>query len=82
MLQGQDQTGAIWYRPPKMCGLGQGQHMYLQAHPAQDVDATVTIVLGSSTSGRKWSIRVTQVINIIFSFQGKLKLNTKTLTFA
>ena len=59
-----------------MCGLGQGQHMYLQAHPAQDVDATVTIVLGTSTSGRKWSIRVTQVINIIFSFQGK------TLTFA
>ena len=76
MLQGQDQTGAIWYRPPKMCGLGQGQHMYLQAHPAKDVDATVTIVLGSSTSGRKWSIRVTQVIKIIFSFQGK------TLTFA
>ena len=66
MLQGQDQTGAIWYRPPKMCGLGQGQHMYLQAHPAQDVDATVTIVLGTSTSGRKWSIRVTQVTYIIF----------------
>lgn len=48
-----------------MCGLGQGQHMYLQAHPAQDVDATVTIVLGSSTSGRKWSIRVTQVTYIL-----------------
>ena len=67
-----------------MCGLGQGQHMYLQAHPAQDVDATVTIVLGSSTSGRKWSIRVTQVtyVHTFVKLRQKLKLKLLTLTLS
>ena len=36
-------------------------HMYLQAHPAENVDASIAIRLGASTEARKWSIRVTQV---------------------
>ena len=35
--------------------------MYLQAHPAENVDASIEISLGASTEARKWSIRVTQV---------------------
>jgi len=48
--------------PPILCGLGTGQHMYLNANPGKNVDASIDIVIGSgSTQARRWSIRVTQI---------------------
>ena len=42
--------------------------MYLQAHPGENVKASIDIVLGAaSTDGRKWNIKVTQVILIQYS---------------
>jgi len=47
---------------PIYCGIGTGQHIYLQAHPQENVDATIDIVVGSgSTEARKWNIRVSQI---------------------
>ena len=43
------------------CGLGTGQHLYLQAHPGLDLTASVDISLGSSDYERTWNIRVTQI---------------------
>ena len=57
--QGLDRTSINY--PPIFCGIGTGMHMYLQAHPAENVDASIEIRLGASTEARKWSIRVTQV---------------------
>ena len=47
--------------PPEFCGLGTGQHLYLQAHPGQDLTAGIHISLGSSDYERSWNIRVTQI---------------------
>ena len=42
--------------------------MYLQAHPGENVKASIDIVLGAaSTDGRKWNIKVTQVILIQYN---------------
>ena len=56
-----DRSGAVYYTPPTFCGLGTGQHIYLQAHPAEEVAASLTIVVGSGEERRRWSVRVTQV---------------------
>jgi len=48
--------------PPVLCGLGTGQHMYLNAYPGKDLSASIAISIGSASStGRRWSIRVTQI---------------------
>ena len=47
--------------PPVFCGLGTGQHLYLQAHPGLDLTASIDISLGSSDYDRSRNIRVTQV---------------------
>jgi len=57
--EGLDKTSVNY--PPVYCGIGTGMHMYLQAHPAENVDASIEISLGASTEARKWSIRVTQI---------------------
>ena len=58
--QGIDLTSINY--PPILCGLGTGQHMYLNANPGKNVDASIAIALGSgSSAARRWSIRVTQI---------------------
>ena len=58
--QGIDKTSINY--PPILCGLGTGQHMYLNAYPGKNLDASVAITIGSASSqGRRWSIRVTQI---------------------
>ena len=64
-----DRTGAGIYNPPIFCGIGTGQHLYIEAHPyrAETLDASLTLVLGNSVAKRNWDIRVTQVcITYIF----------------
>jgi len=47
---------------PQYCGVGTGQHMYINAFEGLDVQATVDITIGSaSAEGRKWNIRVSQI---------------------
>ena len=59
-MQGVDRTGV--FHPPVYCGIGTGQHMYLNAEEGTDLCATIDILLGSaSTMGRTWNIRVSQV---------------------
>ena len=58
-LQGVDRSSQNY--PPVYCGLGTGHHLYLQAHPGQDLSARVEISLGTSSFKRKWNIRVTQI---------------------
>jgi len=58
--EGIDKTSINY--PPILCGLGTGQHMYLNAYPGKNLDASVAITIGSASSqGRRWSIRVTQI---------------------
>ena len=49
--------------------------MYLQAHPAENVDASIEISLGASTEARKWSIRVTQVKFLAISHNHSIDKN-------
>jgi len=59
---GQEARTTTHHILPVYCGIGTGQHIYLQAHPNENVDATLDIVIGSgSTEARKWNIRVTQI---------------------
>ena len=61
--QGVDRTGAQIFNPPVFCGIGTGQHLYIEAHPYREetLDASLTLVLGQDIVKRKWNIRVTQV---------------------
>ena len=63
VCQGLDRTGGNIFNPPIFCGIGTGQHLYIEAHPyrAETVDASLTLTLGNSVVKRKWDIRVTQV---------------------
>ena len=59
-MQGVDRTSVL--HPPVYCGIGTGQHMYLNAEEGTDLCATMDILLGAgSTAGRTWNIRVTQI---------------------
>ena len=62
-FQGFDRSQASIYNPPTLCGIGTGQHLYIDAHPYREetLDASLILTLGASSSDRKWSIRVTQV---------------------
>ena len=72
-MQGLDKTSVNY--PPVYCGIGTGMHMYLQAHPAENVDASIEISLGASTEARKWSIRVTQVKLLAISHNHRIDKN-------
>ena len=63
ICQGLDRTVANIFNPPTLCGLGTGQHLYIEAHPFREetLDASLTLALGNSVVKRKWDIRVTQV---------------------
>jgi len=57
--EGVDRTGVL--HPPVYCGIGTGQHMYLNAEEGTDLCATIDILLGTSTTDRTWNIRVSQI---------------------
>ena len=68
-----------------MCGLGTGQHMYLDAYPGKNLDATIAISIGSASStGRRWSIRVTQIDcgTLYTAPQGCLQYHTGIMVWA
>ena len=61
-----DRTGANSFNPPIFCGIGTGQHLYIEAHPHREEtpEASLTLELGQDIVKRKWDIRVTQVSGI------------------
>ena len=57
------------FHPPVLCGIGTGQHMYLNAEEGTDLCATIDILIGAaSTVGRTWNIRVSQVPVAMLSY--------------
>ena len=71
-----DRTVVNIYNPPIFCGIGTGQHLYIEAHPygAETLDASLTLALGNDVVKRKWNIRVTQVRAMLRINQSRLKI--------
>ena len=54
-------TNPTGYSPPTICGINDGQHMYIDAGFNDAGDITITGMFTGSTFDRMWKVKVSQI---------------------